>query len=102
MFGKSFELIGGALCLDFANTVSDYQALARVDHLEFYGDLVAFAEQAQAIPAAAARRLRRLAGEDPAAAERALARARDLRGPFSGSFMPPATAGPPPPRISRR
>ena len=79
MPGKSLELVGGALCLDFANTVSDYQAEARVDHLEGYGDLVAFAAQTQAIPAAAARRLRRLAGEDPAAAARALARARDLR-----------------------
>lgn len=41
-----FDLSGGTLCLDFANTVSQRKIPERaVDHLGSYGDLVAFARQ---------------------------------------------------------
>jgi predicted RNA-binding Zn ribbon-like protein len=45
-----FDLSGGALCLDFANTVSRRKIPERAaDHLGGYGDLVAFAEQSKVL-----------------------------------------------------
>jgi predicted RNA-binding Zn ribbon-like protein len=44
--GYQFDLSGGALCLDFANTVSHrHLPQRRTEHLDGYADLVAFAEQ---------------------------------------------------------
>jgi predicted RNA-binding Zn ribbon-like protein len=44
--GYQFDLSGGALCLDFANTVSHrHLPQRRAEHLDSYADLVAFAEQ---------------------------------------------------------
>ena len=46
-----FDLSGGALCLDFANTVSRrHLPQRRAEHLASYTDLVAFAEQSGLIP----------------------------------------------------
>src|SRR5664280_2943804 len=43
-----FDLSGGALCLDFANTVSHrHLPQRRAEHLDGYADLVAFAEQSK-------------------------------------------------------
>jgi len=43
-----FDLSGGALCLDFANTVSHrHLPQRRAEHLDSYADLVAFAEQSK-------------------------------------------------------
>ena len=43
-----FDLSGGVLCLDFANTVSRRKITEQsVDHLRRYDDLVAFAEQSK-------------------------------------------------------
>ncbi len=45
-----FDLSGGALCLDFANTVSWRKLDQRAsDHLRSYDDLVAFAEQSKVL-----------------------------------------------------
>jgi predicted RNA-binding Zn ribbon-like protein len=45
-----FDLSGGILCLDFANTMSRRKVAERsIDHLGSYNDLVAFAEQAGTI-----------------------------------------------------
>ncbi len=49
--GYKFDLSGGALCLDFANTVSHrHLPQRRAEHLGGYADLVAFAEQSSLIP----------------------------------------------------
>jgi predicted RNA-binding Zn ribbon-like protein len=74
----TFELSGGALCLDFANTVDNRPSTA-LELLRSYGDLVAWAEQSGAVDAAAASELRAEAGRRPGAAESALAGARALR-----------------------
>ena len=47
---RQFELCGGHLALDFANTLSQRNAPAlATDHLTSYGRLVAFAEQTQVL-----------------------------------------------------
>ncbi|PYM28778.1 MAG: hypothetical protein DME15_21115 [Candidatus Rokuibacteriota bacterium] len=54
-----FHLGYGALCLDFANTVSWRGSGASVDHLQAYDDLIRFALQAKLVSAVDARRLGR-------------------------------------------
>jgi predicted RNA-binding Zn ribbon-like protein len=74
----TFDLSGGRLCLDFTNTVGDRGA-EPVEHLGSYGDFVAWAEQAGATTARAARGLRRAAAARPALARQVLADAIRLR-----------------------
>jgi predicted RNA-binding Zn ribbon-like protein len=74
-----FHLGAGALCLDFANTVSWRGSEAPVDHLPAYEELVRFALQSKLIAAAEAGRLRREATRRPEGATRALRRAVALR-----------------------
>ena len=76
--GVTFELTGGALCLDFANTVDNRPAGAR-ELLQAYGDLGSWAEQSGVLDAASGAGLRAEAGRRPQAAESALAGARALR-----------------------
>ena len=54
-------LLGGELCLDFANTVEPRQGEGRRDHLREYVDLVRWAEHAGAVGGEGARRLLRVA-----------------------------------------
>jgi predicted RNA-binding Zn ribbon-like protein len=77
--GYVFELTGGALCLDLANTVDNRKAATPRDLLEGFGDLVAWGLQAGAVPDATARALLRAARAHPRAAARALERARQVR-----------------------
>ena len=49
--GWTFELLGGRLCLDFANTVSGMRGTDPRDRLSDYLDLVAWGRQAGAISA---------------------------------------------------
>lgn len=54
-----FDLSSGALCLDFANTVSHRHATKeRAEHLNGYSDLVAFAEQSRLLSSKIAAALR--------------------------------------------
>jgi len=75
----SFHLGYGALCLDFANTVSWRGSGAPVDHLPTYSELVRFAEQSKLLSADDGRRLRRQAARRPEVAARALRKAVVLR-----------------------
>jgi len=75
----TFDLSGGRLCLDLANTVSDRGSDHPVDHLRTYGDVIAWALQAGAVKPAVARALLDQAAARPAAAQRALATAIDAR-----------------------
>ncbi|SRR5712692_9617508 len=75
----TFDLSGGRLCLDFANTVSNRGSQAPVDHLQSYDDLLAFMEQARALPPAAVRELSRAAASHAKAARQALDAAIGLR-----------------------
>src|SRR5437773_1782651 len=75
----TFHIGSGALCLDFANTVSWRGSETPADHLSSYGELIRFAQQSKVVSEAKARRLRFEAAGRPAMATRALRRAGGLR-----------------------
>ena len=75
----TLSLVGGAPCLDFANTSSGRGTPLLQEHLRSYDLLLAWSEHAALITAADRRRLSRLAGARPAAANRVLRRALALR-----------------------
>jgi len=74
----SFDLSGGALCLDFANTWSD-RGRPDTEKLRAYADLLAFASQTGQLAAGEAARLEQRAERHPREAVAALARCRELR-----------------------
>ena len=77
---QEFELSGGVLCLDFANTVLKRNLPGREkDELVNYGRLVGFAKQAKVLSSAKADLLRKRASESPAVVSRVLPAAVKLR-----------------------
>lgn len=72
-------LVGGRLCLDFANTLGGTRAEGSTERLTDYGTFVDWAVHAGAVDAAHARKLRQKAAAHPRAAADALAAARTLR-----------------------
>lgn len=75
-----FDLSGGALCLDFANTVSHrHLPQRRAEHLGSYSDLVAFADQSKLLPPKLAASLRARTSRDPAGARSAFRKSIVLR-----------------------
>lgn len=74
-----FELSGGELCLDFANTWGNHADPAS-DRLVDYGWLIAFAVQARAIDRRNAEAIARAADKTPDAAAAAFSVAREVRG----------------------
>ena len=78
--GFRFELTGGALCFDFANTVDGRHALKqRVDNLTGYTTLASWARQSGVASARKASELTRVAQEQSDAAERVFRKAVELR-----------------------
>lgn len=73
------SLLGGALCLDFVNSVDPRHGDERADFIDSYDGLVAWAIHAGALTPAVGRRLRRAAAERPAEAREVLSRALALR-----------------------
>jgi len=59
------ELSGGALALDFANTVGGTHVSPTHDHLRSYGDIARFAVLAGGLPQGVAKRLAQRAEQDP-------------------------------------
>ncbi len=90
--GYVFELTGGRLCLDFANTVDKRKTRHRRDLLQSYQDLLDWGTQAGAITPADARALRRQARRKPRAAAFMLAKARVLREAIFLAFSATAAA----------
>jgi predicted RNA-binding Zn ribbon-like protein len=89
------KIVGGDPALDFVNTVGDDRV---ADPLGDYASFAAWAARIEVIDAATADRLAARAGDRPAAAQRALAEARALRGAMDAVFRPLALpAGEPPP-----
>ncbi len=75
------------MCLDFANTGGDQKAPEpSEDKIHDYAELVAFGVQTGDLSAADARKLLTAANHSPAKAEKALRKARDLRGAIYGVF----------------
>lgn len=73
------HLIGGALCLDFVNTVDPRHASGRREYLDSYLALVAWGSHAGVIDPDRGERLREAAADQPAEADRVLSRAIRLR-----------------------
>lgn len=86
-----FEWIGGRPALDFVNTIAWGEGETANERLADYDALVAWAVEAGAVSASAARQLRGRAARGPAAAARALERARRLRANLHAVFTALAT-----------
>jgi predicted RNA-binding Zn ribbon-like protein len=74
-----FDLTGGLLCLDFANTVDDRTEAHPQELLNSYYDLVSWSEQAQVLTEREARGLLEKAARSPSEASRVLQRAVSIR-----------------------
>ena len=74
-----FKFVGGDRALDLLNTVDWTTSGPALDRLSDYGRLLAWATEAGVLGTVQAGRLRKRAAADPAAAERALGRCRELR-----------------------
>jgi predicted RNA-binding Zn ribbon-like protein len=75
----SLPLIGGRLCIDFANTASGREGPRRQEHLRRYPDLIAWTLHAGMLDRSDASILERAAAADPEGARRALEAALQLR-----------------------
>jgi predicted RNA-binding Zn ribbon-like protein len=73
-----FELSGGALCLDFANTWGNHADPAS-DRLRGYAQLLAFARQTGLLDGESAAKLEQRSVQRPAQAAQALSQAKELR-----------------------
>lgn len=83
-----FDLSGGHLALDFANTVSRRDlASRRVDHLKSYPDLISFAWQSKVVTAQQAEALQRQAQLNPRRAAQELRKAVALREALFRTFI---------------
>lgn len=87
------ELVGGALCLDVANSVDGRVLEDPLDYLATYADLVGWAQRAGGLSTAEAEALRARADADPEGARDELIRARALRESVFALFHGHATAG---------
>ncbi len=74
----TFELTGGALCLDFVNTLED-RPLCRLEHLFHYSDLLSWSLQAGVVSGSAAKRLARRSKQRVSAARQLFLDAIALR-----------------------
>lgn len=91
-----FELTGGRLCLDLANTLDNRPTPRPRELLPRFEDLVAWGVQAGTIEDTTALTLRLLAGSHPRAAARALARACRVREAIFAIFSKVARGQAPP------
>lgn len=76
---RLFELTGGRLCLDFANTVDDRPTDRPSDRLTGYAELIAFGRQAGICSEAEARDLRGAEKDNPRVTKRLFRSAVELR-----------------------
>lgn len=86
---EPFDLIAGATCLDFANTVGGLRGAEEHERLHDYRDLVAWGQQAHVIAPGEVDRLLRDATRRQAEAEGAFARAIALREALYRIFTAP-------------
>lgn len=88
--GFLFELTGGNVALDLANTIVDRPVNDR-ELLRSYDDLLSWSEQSHLIDAAKARALRKEAAAHPVAAKRAFRLAIEIRETIFRAFSTPNT-----------
>jgi len=89
-------LVGGAACLDFANTSSGRGTALLQEHLRSYDLLLVWSEHAGVVSPGERRRLARLAARQPRVAARVLRRALALREAIHAIGAALAHAGRPP------
>ena len=77
--GRTFQFVGGELCLDFCNTVGGKRGATTREYLTSYQDLVSWAEQAGLVDKPQANALEQVAQDQPGEAARVLERALSLR-----------------------
>jgi predicted RNA-binding Zn ribbon-like protein len=82
----SLHLLGGRLCLDFANTTSGRGGSHCLEHLQAYGNLIDWCRHTGMISSARGTQLKRAAARAPAAAQHVLDQAKDLREAIYGVF----------------
>lgn len=75
---EPFELSGGALCLDFINTLGD-RPRAESEHLHSYGDLLRFSRQTESLAVADLDQLEELSRSCDGCVEPIFGRALELR-----------------------
>ena len=75
----SIKLIGGALCLDFVNTVDCYGSKDQGEYFNSCQDLIDWSRHVGTITTAEAKTMSRLAGAHPTAAKSVHSRAIELR-----------------------
>lgn len=92
----TFDLSGGELSLDFANTVSDRGSDLAVEHLRCWGDLVAWARQAGVLGDGQAAALLRRGAAHPREAAALLDQALSLREAIFAAFAAVAAGREPP------
>ena len=85
---ERLPLVGGAICLDLANTVDPRHKPGADEYLDSYRALVEWASRAGAADADEAARLIRLGERHPTQAERVRMRAVSLREAIYGMFAP--------------
>ena len=90
-----FDLTGGLLCLDFANTVDDRTDEHPQEHLVGYDDLVEWSKQAQVLSEQEARRLLEKAAKRVSEADSILKRAVEVREAIFRIFKAVAEERPP-------
>ena len=76
---KKFQFVGGALCLDFCNSVGGKRGVRPREYLNSYGDLLSWCEQAGLTETSLSKARLRTAGRLPAEAAGVLSRAITLR-----------------------
>ena len=74
-----FDLTGGLLCLDFANTVDDRTEIHPQELLMSFKDLVSWSQQSQVVTEQEAQQLLEKAEQHPSEATRVLKRAVEVR-----------------------
>ena len=80
-----FEMTGGALCLDFTNTLGD-RPRSMSEHLGSYADLLRFSRQAESLPAADLAVLSRLYEDCDGCADPIFKKVIELREALYGIF----------------
>jgi predicted RNA-binding Zn ribbon-like protein len=94
--GLHYELLGGAVCLDFVNTVDGRSASEPKELLATYSDFLAWGEQAGALTSNEARGLRRRARDRPKTAAAVVSQGHELREALFGVFSAAASGQPVP------
>ncbi len=92
---EPLQLVGGALSVDFVNTVGDRKAEAAKEHLADYEDLVAWSRDAGILNSRAAQHLHEEAASREKEAARVYRRALALREVLYRIFFASATGGKP-------